>query len=107
MPPRYCEIALPVPLRSVFTYAVPARFDSDGLVGRRVVVPFRSRKMIGVCVGVSESAPDVERVKEIGELLDPVPALTPRLIELGRWISHYYVAPIGETFRALLPPEVE
>jgi primosomal protein N' (replication factor Y) (superfamily II helicase) len=38
--PRYCEVALPVPLRSTFTYAVPAALDGAPLVGRRVVVPF-------------------------------------------------------------------
>src|SRR6202167_3251591 len=107
MPPRYCEIALPVPLRSLFTYSVPANLESSELVGRRVVVPFRNRKMIGVGVALTDRAPDVARVKEIAELLDPIPALPPALIELGRWISKYYVAPIGETFRAMSPPEIE
>ena len=39
--------------------------------------------------------------------MDPVPALPPKLIELGLWISRYYLAPIGEAFRAMLPPEIE
>ncbi len=39
--------------------------------------------------------------------MDPLPALPPKLIELGQWISRYYVAPIGETMRAMLPPEIE
>jgi len=38
MAPRYCEVALPVPLRSTFTYAVPASLAGEPLVGRRVVV---------------------------------------------------------------------
>lgn len=104
---RYCEVALPVPLRSTFTYAVPESFREEDLVGRRVLVPFRNRAMVGVALSVSETAPVVARVKEISELLDPVPALPEKLIELGRWISRYYLAPIGETFRAMLPPEIE
>src|SRR5271154_1583435 len=107
MIPRYCEVALPVPLRSTFTYAVPESFREEDLVGRRVLVPFRNRAMVGVGLSVSETAPAVARVKEISELLDPVPALPPKLIELGHWISRYYLAPIGETFRAMLPPEIE
>ncbi len=107
MAPRYCEIALPLPLRSLFTYAVPSKLESNELVGRRLVVPFRNRKMIGVGLAVTDRAPDVARVKEIAELLDPIPALPASLIELGRWVSQYYVAPIGETFRSLLPPEAE
>ena len=105
--PRYCEVALPVPLRSLFTYSVPAELEASELAGRRVVVPFRNRKMIGVGVALAERAPGVARVKEIAEVLDPIPALPSALIELGRWISKYYVAPIGETFRSLLPPEAE
>ena len=107
MIPRYCEVALPVPLRTTFTYAVPDSFQHENLVGRRVLVPFRNRAMVGVGLSVSETAPAVARVKEISELLDPVPALPAKLIELGRWISRYYLAPIGETFRAMLPPEIE
>jgi primosomal protein N' (replication factor Y) len=107
MTQRYCEVALPVPLRSTFTYAVPSVLDGADLLGRRVVVPFRNRAMTGVCVASTETRPpEVGRIKEIAELLDPLPAFTPKLIELGRWISRYYLAPIGESFRAMLPPEV-
>ena len=107
MTPRYCEVALPVPLRSTFTYAVPDSFQNEDLVGRRVLVPFRNRAMVGVGLSVSDRAPAIARVKEISELLDPIAALPPKLIELGHWISRYYLAPIGETFRAMLPPEIE
>ena len=109
MPQRYCEVALPVPLRSSFTYAVPPS-PNESLAGRRVLVAFRNRPMIGVALGESDSLPeDAARggIKTITELMDSRPALTPSLIELGRWISRYYLAPIGETFRAMLPPEIE
>jgi primosomal protein N' (replication factor Y) (superfamily II helicase) len=106
MAPRYCEVALPVPLRSTFTYAVPASLDGEPLVGRRMVVPFGKRAMIGVGLAESNTPPDVPRIREIAELMDSLPALPPKLIELGHWISRYYVAPIGETFRAMLPPEI-
>jgi primosomal protein N' (replication factor Y) (superfamily II helicase) len=107
MTQRYLEVALPIPLRSAFTYAVPASCNGEDLVGRRVLVPFRNRAMIGVGLAVSTRAPETKRIKEIAELLDRVPALPPKLIELGQWISRYYLAPIGEAFRAMLPPEIE
>lgn len=107
MTQRYLEVALPVPLRSAFTYAVPAWCNGEELVGRRVLVPFRNRPMIGVGLAVSNRAPETKRIKEIAELLDRVPALPPKLLELGQWISRYYLAPIGEAFRAMLPPEIE
>jgi primosomal protein N' (replication factor Y) (superfamily II helicase) len=107
MTQRYLEVALPVPLRSAFTYAVPDSFNGEELVGRRVLVPFRNRPMVGLGLALTEQAPETKRIKEIAELLDPLPALPPKLIELGHWISRYYLAPIGETFRAMLPPEIE
>jgi primosomal protein N' (replication factor Y) (superfamily II helicase) len=107
MTQRYCEVALPVPLRSVFTYAVPEALDGEELVGRRVLVPFRNRPMVGVVLAVTTQAPDVKRVRQIVEVLDSVPALPAKLIELGHWISRYYLAPVGEAFRAMLPPEIE
>jgi primosomal protein N' (replication factor Y) len=107
MTERYCEVALPVPLRSVFTYAVPEALDGEELVGRRVLVPFRNRPVVGVVLAVTTQAPDVKRVRQIAEVLDSVPALPAKLIELGHWISRYYLAPVGEAFRAMLPPEIE
>ena len=111
MAQRFCEVALPVPLRSTFTYAVPASFNGEELIGRRVVVPFRNRAMVGVGLALSDRAPEIaggkKSIREIVELMDTVPALPPKLIELGQWISRYYIAPIGETMRAMLPPEIE
>jgi primosomal protein N' (replication factor Y) (superfamily II helicase) len=111
MASRYCEVALPVPLRSAFTYAVPASLDGECLVGRRLVVPFGRRAMIGVGMAESElppaGAPPSAQIKEVVSLMDSIPALTPNLLALGQWISRYYAAPIGETMRAMLPPEIE
>jgi primosomal protein N' (replication factor Y) len=107
MPARFAEVALPVPLRSTFTYAIPDAFNGEPLIGHRVVVPFGRRAMTGVALAESDRPPNLARIKEIAEMMDPVPALPSRLIELGHWISRYYVAPIGEAFRAMLPPEIE
>jgi primosomal protein N' (replication factor Y) len=104
---KYCDVALPVPLRSTFTYAVPDALDGQELIGRRLLVPFRNKPVVGVGVALSDVAPDVKRIREIAEVLDAVPALPSKLLELGQWISRYYVAPIGETFRAMLPPETQ
>jgi len=107
MTQRYCEVALPVPLRSVFTYSVPDALNDEDLVGRRVLAPFRNRPMVGIALAVTSRAPDVKRIRQIASLLDSVPALPAKLIELGHWVSRYYLAPVGEAFRAMLPPEIE
>ncbi len=110
MSSTYCEVALPVPLRSLFTYEIPERLTGSVCAGSRVLVPFRNRAMTGVVVEASVRRPDPSRVKnvrEIVEVLDPIPALPPKLLELGRWVGGYYVAPLGEVFRAMLPPQID
>ena len=103
---RTCEVALPLPLRTTFTYLVPEALDEGMVDGARVVVPFRNRAMLGVVLGRGDS-PDGASLKNVTEIIDLLPALSPRLIELARWISNYYLSPIGETLRAMLPPSVE
>src|SRR4029077_18071613 len=95
----FCNVALPVPLRTSFTYAVPEALRGTVQPGSRVLVPFRKKTMVGVGVEVTESAPAETRIREITRLLDFVPAQTPKLIELAHWIAGYYLAPVGEVFR--------
>ena len=57
MPERYCNVALPVPLRSTFTYAVPRALAREDLIGHRVVVRFRNRPVVGVALAESSRRP--------------------------------------------------
>src|SRR5260370_37666390 len=107
MTPPFCNVALSVPLRTTFTYAVPEYLQGTVQPGRRVLVPFRKKTMVGVVVELAESAPQGTKIREITRVLDFVPALTAKLIELAHWIGGYYLAPIGEVFRAMLPPVTE
>jgi primosomal protein N' (replication factor Y) (superfamily II helicase) len=107
MTPPFCNVALPVPLRTTFTYAIPEALQGTVQPGSRVLVPFRKKMMIGVVVESTESAPPGTKIREITRVLDFVPALTPKLIELAHWIAGYYLAPMGEVFRAMLPPVTE
>jgi primosomal protein N' (replication factor Y) len=104
MPAAYCNVALPVPLRTTFTYAVPEALRGQVMPGSRVLAPFRKKSLVGVVVEMVEAPPEGAKIREISNVLDLLPALTPKLIELGHWIAGYYLAPIGEVFRAMLPP---
>lgn len=104
---KFCNVAVAVPLRTTFTYVVPEALREQVQAGSRVLVPFRKKSMVGVVVEMTECAPGGTQVREISKVLDLVPALTPRLIELGKWIASYYLAPIGEVYRAMLPPVTE
>src|SRR5450631_2459134 len=107
MSETFCNVALAVPLRTTFTYAVPEALRDAVQPGTRVLVPFRKKSMVGVVVDLPARPPEKTKIREIGQVLDVIPALTPSLIELGHWIAAYYLAPIGEVFRTMLPPVTE
>ena len=100
--PLYCDVSLPVPLDTSFTYALPTSLQHRVLPGCRVIVPFGPRKLTGVVVGCHDRAPQAE-ARDVLRLLDEDPALPPELLELGQWIADYYCAPAGETLRGMLP----
>lgn len=103
----FCNVALPVPLRTTFTYAVPESLRGAVQPGSRVLVPFRKKSLVGVVLEFVDVAPQGTKVREIARVLDFSPAVTPKLIELATWIAGYYLAPVGEVFRAMLPPLTE
>ena len=107
MTASFCNVALPVPLRTTFTYAIPDALRDSVQPGSRVLVPFRSKSLVGVVVEHVQYAPPATRIREIIKPIDFLPALTPKLIALAHWIAGYYLAPIGEVFRAMLPPVTE
>jgi primosomal protein N' (replication factor Y) (superfamily II helicase) len=98
--PEFCDVAVPVPLDMAFTYRIPA--DAAPVIGGRVLVPFRQRRMSGIVLELHDRKPAVT-TKAIIRALDPSPILDESLIRLARWIAHYYLAPIGEVFRTMLP----
>jgi primosomal protein N' (replication factor Y) len=102
-----CNVAVAVPLRTTFTYKIPAHLAEDMQPGSRVLVPFGRKSTVGVVTQLAAEAPPAGKLREIQKALDLVPALTPKLLELGQWIASYYVAPIGEVYRAMLPPLTE
>ena len=102
--PEFCDVAVPVPLDMVFTYRVPV--DATPVVGGRVLVPFRQQRMTGIVVELHDRKPSVT-TKSILSVLDPSPVLDEQLLQLGRWIADYYLAPIGEVFRTMLPLNAE
>jgi primosomal protein N' (replication factor Y) len=98
--PQFCDVAVPVPLDTVFTYRIPQGMTP--CVGGRVLVPFRQMRMSGIVVDVHDHEPSV-KAKNILEALDSTPVLDESLLKLGRWIADYYLAPLGEVFRSMLP----
>jgi len=101
----YCDVALPVPLDQAFTYAVNGVVP---MVGARVIVPFSGQRLMGVVVRVHEDVPAEDfEIKPVQQVLDDAALLPDELMELARWIASYYVAPLGEVLRGMLPLSAE
>jgi primosomal protein N' (replication factor Y) len=102
---RLVNVAVAAAIRNALTYSVPEGLEVRS--GQRVHVPLGTRRATGVVIEpVASLAPGI-KVREILRALDPEPALTPELVTLGLWIAEYYLAPVGEVFRAMLPLRAE
>jgi primosomal protein N' (replication factor Y) len=102
-PPRFVEVALPLPLFQTFTYTVEEGLANPVAIGSRVVVPLRSGKEIGIVVGISDASPLKRKPKAVIESPDAEPAVGPSLLELCKWMADYYIVPLGVTLRTALP----
>jgi primosomal protein N' (replication factor Y) len=106
------EVALPLPLPKTFTYRVPG---GGALPGTRVRVTFGKRKLMGFITGAVAGAgagrvagADLvagagTTIRDVDELLELQPSVTPDVLELCRWLSEYYVLPLGQVLRASVP----
>lgn len=106
--PKYLEAALPVPVRKLFTYRVPAGLGDVIRVGARVLVPFGKRSLTGYVAGFKNSLDPASQltdadIREIHDLLEDEPLVTDEILELTRWAAEYYACSWGEMLKASLP----
>ena len=89
-----------------FDYLWPAALGTPA-VGQRVSVSFGrgSRKIVGV-ITATDHRPGTHKLKPVASVLDEQPQLDALLMELGAWISHYYLTPLGMTLAAMVPSAV-
>lgn len=97
--PEFCDVALPMPLEMTFTYRVG---DPAPVVGGRVLVPFRTGREAGIVTALHDNAPSM-KAKTVLTVIDQAPVFDAVLLKLGEWITQYYLAPIGEVYRTMLP----
>ena len=103
--PAFCDVALPVPLDQTFTYAVNGVVP---VVGARVLVPFSGQRLMGVVTRLhDDSLPEGIETKPVQQVLDATALLPDELMRLAAWIAQYYVAPLGEVLRGMLPLAAE
>ncbi len=94
---------MPLPLPYTLHYRLPERLRPLTLAGSRVRVQVGKRRMVGIVVAVNDRAPEGIELRDVDDLLDQRPVLTAELLRLGAFVADYYMSPIGETLRALVP----
>lgn len=100
----YVEVALPLPINSLFTYKVTENFRPKVQIGQSVMVPFKNRFIKGIVVRfVSEDLRfDPGLVKEIHSVPEGIPPVPHFQMELTRWISKQYGCSWGESLSLIM-----
>ena len=103
----YAEVALPVPLPEPLIYAVPPGWQGIAVPGVRTRVRIGNRRLIGIVVGRRDEPPPGVAVRWLDGVLDREPVLGADLLALARFTAEYYLAPLGEVLRSMLPADLE
>ena len=103
---EFVEVAVGLPVSKTFHYRIPEPMQSTLRVGMRVLVPFKGRKVTGFTLSLQEKTPEgvEEKLRDVEEVLDEIPLIDLPMLRFYRWVSDYYLHPLGEVIKTGLPP---
>ena len=100
----FIEIIIPYPLKNSFTYRVNEKEFNFLENGFRVIVPFGKSKLItGIVLKKHNIQPKNYEPKEIEFIIDDKPIINENQFNFFKWISEYYMCPIGQVIKIALP----
>ena len=100
---HYVDVILPLPLEGTFTYSLPEALADKVCLGVRVLLPLgKSKTYTAMAVRVHEDAPEF-KTRDILQVIDADPVMLDRQMRLWQWIATYYMAALGDVFKAALP----
>jgi Primosomal protein N'' (replication factor Y) - superfamily II helicase len=100
------SVAINIPSEKTFTYSVPAEFEQEIAVGKRVLVPLGNRKITGYILGSLEVA-DRKETRDIIEVLDIAPLFNEDDLRFYKWASDYYIHHPGALLGNILPGGID
>ncbi len=95
----YYDIAVGLPLRQCFIYKSKEVIKK----GKRVIVPFGSKSIVGIVVKKIAKPKSLKGLKEIISIADEHSCFNGSIFEAITWASDYYHHPIGEVFFSFMP----
>ena len=99
------RVTLDFAVRKEFDYTIPAEYAGQVTVGTRVKVPFGLRHVLGCVTALVEDSPHTN-LKPIAKVIGAQSLVTPKVLELARWIASYYVCPAEVALKSVLPDAV-
>ena len=105
---HFIDVAVMGPLDKTFHYL----WSEPVLPGSRVLVPFASRESTGVVLDSwprewhSNKQSSIQ-YKHLVQIMDETPFFSATLIEMAKWLSEYYLYPLGEVFKAMAPASIK
>src|ERR1035438_8290719 len=99
------RVTLELALRKEFDYFIPAELAEQVEVGSRVQIPFGSRKVLGYVTGLAEESAYAS-LKPILKVIGAQTLITPRILQLARWIGEYYCCAPEIALKSVLPEAV-
>ena len=103
------SVAEIIPLRNNLTkgfhYYIPPEMEDIAYIGKRVKIPFRNKQIVGVITKKIYQT-NITSLKNIEEVIDPIPVITESILDLADWISRYYICPIGTVVNYIVPTKI-
>jgi primosomal protein N' (replication factor Y) len=102
------RVVFPEGVTEPYDYRVPAAWQGQDLVGRRVRVPLgrANRSRVGYCVELVQGSSGRRAWKDVQAVLDDAPLLNPSMMRLTRWMADYYLTPWGKVLEGVIPAGV-
>lgn len=101
-PPTSVCLALALPVDQCFDYAVPSSLATSAEPGRRAIVPFGARRVVGMIVATGTADPG-RRLRPVERIVDPHPVLSAELLAVLREEAEATLCPLGVAIAAALP----
>ena len=105
---KYAEVYVDIKAFDIdhaFDYRIPPNLYSDIYTGKVVLVPFKNRTEVGYIVRTKDSSEIEDKdIKEIFKVAESRPIFDAGKLDLIRWISGYYIQPLGSVIKFFFPP---
>ena len=99
----FVDVAFPISNFQTFTYRVSEELEDNIQIGIRVKAPFGKRVEQGIITNLRTRPSYEGEIKAIIGLVDDFPFMTDELWKLIEWMCQYYVTPLGQVGKAVLP----